>query len=1378
MAERTWDKYEAALLIDTYNDVDSGAFKRDIAIAKLSDKLRQRAINLGLSIDAKYRNVNGVSFMLSSLLFLFSDGQKKSIKIPNAVFFSVYDIYKNDKTEFNMILLKARKQCSPDFDVLSLSMREYRSIFSAYKEIHNVNYNLNNNRELLKVRYLEYCEQKIKKGQLSRLDITFLLHWFDMIDSRLKGLKVITISIFDLDDYEKFYKYKNAHNFDELMRQLVGKNNINVFAKYIDSYIEYVGTLSTEDKYNLGFTKSIAEYVQKSNTEENMKNGEVADKDIHIKEHSEQDSTVGNVASNFVETDKKCEVFNKQKNSGMIDNNTDTKLKKDDNNSTLTKYEINLKELEDAIGTGPFYEYYKETILSKHNKTTSFQTISNINFLKQAVYIHLHFKFTCASLDSLKQLQQFEEDKKIKSILRSEYPQKYLSIYRDFKEFIRAFEKWEALNKEQIVEKSEQTMDIGPEKLKNEVKEAEISLVTKTEVPLVVEEIPVSDIKLHKIDFIIYCQNIRKLQFDTISEYVQYLDVLNNILTKDGIIKYGIYYTQDLAAMIAFRKSNRFNSVLKQNFISGLSTLVGFYFDYLIEYLKQKEETGKNKEKTAGLVSVAQNEDESRIGELVNTLKSFNVSALNKMLDNNSDLNADKIKLEELITKQENGSVEIVETEQKSNNATKDSKDSTQTKTGEINDLLIATLRKTDLKYVDKRSKGGCLWVEGGPFDESKLEKLITLGAKFNFASGSISALRFRDGWWTKDIINESKSDYACNNHDVELSSLLEDNDYSVLRQALLSEGIKTIKELEQVKLWAFMNRLNLYPINKRQEIFEKVKKLLNSLKDVGQDSYTLNVDKNEYYGATPAECFLHYCEYISGCYPLKFRTLIGTLTSKGVDILKLKCDSNCLKMEHPVAYITVNMTEEMCLEGVLHVCKKCTNIIPALGIKKNVLHEKDIVKDVRLEADEDSRKTVPIEEDTDCTGETFFETDNEEIKDIQNPADNAYMKNVDIPIDDDYQENNIILTSDQKENLAKIEEIVINSDLAGTDYDTLKDNIRLTMVELRDLVKQSSKIIEIKNRLFHEEAFVEWEEGSEKLDNILKKLMQKNAGYVSSAQLYEYARSEMIVFLSDNDLNDERSVFDMAQHLFGIRGKSKRYNFFGKTHISNTDFAIKSNFDIACKYAEEQEGVITVTELVDYLNSVNINCGNLNALLKVQSEPHFFYYNDSTLIYAAKMKINEHWKESVHKALEKLFADVGDHIVLRYINDLWYSQLPALPNGLEWSPLLLQGVLRFYGGELNARTIMALEGQSIVKVHTMLVSAESPLVNFGDVVVAYILDNDIEQRTFEAEELRQMLVDAKIVQGNELMYNMPKALDKDERFSWNVNGTQVKVLI
>ena len=75
-----------------------------------------------------------------------------------------------------------------------------------------------------------------------------------------------------------------------------------------------------------------------------------------------------------------------------------------------------------------------------------------------------------------------------------------------------------------------------------------------------------------------------------------------------------------------------------------------------------------------------------------------------------------------------------------------------------------------------------------------------------------------------------------------------------------------------------------------------------------------------------------------------------------------------------------------------------------------------------------------------------------------------------------------------------------------------------------------------------------------------------------------------------------------------------------------------------------------------------------------------------------------------------------------------------------------------------------------------MLVSNDSPIQTFGDVVVLYLVENEISKRDFEAEKLRLMLVDAGIIQGNELIWNMHKALDKDERFAWNATNDHVTV--
>ena len=216
----------------------------------------------------------------------------------------------------------------------------------------------------------------------------------------------------------------------------------------------------------------------------------------------------------------------------------------------------------------------------------------------------------------------------------------------------------------------------------------------------------------------------------------------------------------------------------------------------------------------------------------------------------------------------------------------------------------------------------------------------------------------------------------------------------------------------------------------------------------------------------------------------------------------------------------------------------------------------------------------------------------------------------------------------------------------------------------------------------------------------------------------------------------------------------------------------------MCCKYAEDQGGFFALSDLKEYLTSVGIKTGNLRAQLKLYDKPCFLYHEAGVLVLAKILQIDEKWLDMVRAALDKLFSDVGDHIILREIRPFWFEQLPALPNGRPWTPLMLQSVLRFYSEELGARTIIAMEYQSLETLHTMLVRSDSPIRNFGDVVISYIVENKIDQRSFEAEELRKILVESGIIQGNELIWNMAKALGNDERFAWNIDGNHVTIRV
>lgn len=364
------------------------------------------------------------------------------------------------------------------------------------------------------------------------------------------------------------------------------------------------------------------------------------------------------------------------------------------------------------------------------------------------------------------------------------------------------------------------------------------------------------------------------------------------------------------------------------------------------------------------------------------------------------------------------------------------------------------------------------------------------------------------------------------------------------------------------------------------------------------------------------------------------------------------------------------------------------------------------------------------------------------------------------------------------QQHILEIENVILQADIDGISYDDLQSRTSMSMSEIKRFVAKAKHIVEIKGKLYREDVFIDWNDGVTQMDVIVEKLMKKNNGYISAAQLYDYAHAEMHMFLNDNDLDEERAVYEIAQHLFEKNAyNGKHYTFTGKTHISSST-KVKSNFDVFCKFAEDRGGIVQLADLEEYLSSVGIRIGNIRGQMKIYTEPSFLYYDEGVFIYSKNMGINEVWKANVKTALNKLFADVGDHIILRDIHPIWFRQLPELPGGLHWTPLLLQNILRYYSEELGARTIIAMDGQSIETLHTMLVQNESPIQYFGDVVIAILMENEIPERTFVAETLRQLLVNYHAIKGNELIWNMPKALSSDERFAWDAGGSSVTIKI
>lgn len=361
------------------------------------------------------------------------------------------------------------------------------------------------------------------------------------------------------------------------------------------------------------------------------------------------------------------------------------------------------------------------------------------------------------------------------------------------------------------------------------------------------------------------------------------------------------------------------------------------------------------------------------------------------------------------------------------------------------------------------------------------------------------------------------------------------------------------------------------------------------------------------------------------------------------------------------------------------------------------------------------------------------------------------------------------------------VEKAILDSDIEGITIEKLTKRVpSLSIPALKEYRDCSKKIIDLNGMMVHVDAIVGLDEAANGLKIIIEKLLNKNNGYVSSSQLYDYARAELQMFLNDNDLCSEQKVFDIARFLFSKTDwEGNHYEFSSGRHITrNGEKALKTNMDVFIKYARDMGGVFQWDDLVNYLETVGIKTGNLRGQMKIGSEAVFFYVTPETLITAESMKIDETWLNAVRHALDVLFNDVGDHIIIRHISYNWFEQLPELPNRLKWTPLLLQYVLQFYEKELGARTIHSELAMQYDSIHALLVKSDCVLNSFGDAVISFMFDNEVNDRRFQEEELRKLLVSGGLIGQYENVNNMQRAIGNDSRFAWDASGETVTLLL
>lgn len=647
-----------------------------------------------------------------------------------------------------------------------------------------------------------------------------------------------------------------------------------------------------------------------------------------------------------------------------------------------------------------------------------------------------------------------------------------------------------------------------------------------------------------------------------------------------------------------------------------------------------------------------------------------------------------------------------------------------------------------------------------------------------------------------------------------EMAQLLDGDGFELLRSKLVEECILTVDQFLSARPWVFLNEYNLYPLTRRKAVYSVIKKRIQAISEQGADSVASADDSRD----LPS---------------LEDDWIISQLKSRGLTYRDKRNWDGCLWI--------VGGHE---LDGFIQSCIECgyTMSFKADGCKsfpdKSVWWTKSrpvpqvqtILPLENAESDQTSLSAFRaflinnqhLAERTAgnyCTSirmiEDYIQRNHLGMSilgataaNVQMIADALMARPDFIKINDDRHHQYsaalaqyiaFLTGGEPKQNKVsaiqipapqpledeaalcpKAEELVLKADLEGMTLEALSLALNISVAKTNRIVTQCKHIIEFTDRLVHEEAFVDWEEAADKLEEIIEKLLTRNNGYVSAARLYEYVRSEMQMFINDNDIDDVRTVYEIAEHLFGKVGyHGKKYAFQTKSHISRKTAAVSTIMDVMRKYASEQGGVFVEDDLVDYLQKVGIKTGNLRGQMQIYDKPIFLFYDVHTYMTAESMGINEAWLREVSRVLDALFTEVDDHIVFRQLPTLWLSQLPTLPQNRPWTPLLVQSVLMHYSRQLNgAHTIASVSGQAGDTLQAMLVSGDSGIQTFADAVAVKMADDGRFKLQLTAEELRQMLVQWEMISPYELTSTLPKALANDPRFAWSADERNVIVKV
>ena len=353
-----------------------------------------------------------------------------------------------------------------------------------------------------------------------------------------------------------------------------------------------------------------------------------------------------------------------------------------------------------------------------------------------------------------------------------------------------------------------------------------------------------------------------------------------------------------------------------------------------------------------------------------------------------------------------------------------------------------------------------------------------------------------------------------------------------------------------------------------------------------------------------------------------------------------------------------------------------------------------------------------------------------------------------------------------------QIEEFVKEADVDGITASNLSDKTGKSIWFVNKYLRVQPYAIKIPGNVYvHTDNVIDLFENKAKIQKIIENQFNKFCGYTNDEVLMDAAVISLGMFLNDNCIDTSAKFYGIVRFLF-----EKDYYFSGDKHIwkSEPKYSV-TNSGVLMGFILNNGGKASKTQCSEYLQKVKLASRNINGLLSMATNKKVLFYGNEEYVLAESIIENENWISLVKRQVDRLFKH-SLYVIPREINDNWFELLPPLYGGLNWNLALLQDLIKKYMPEY--RLITANENQGLETIRAGIVPEDSVIGNFADLVyVRLIEDSTLTMPVrLQKENLRQMLIEYKMIQGNELIYTLSKVLD-GAKYAWNDDGESVLIL-